>query len=250
VRGKVERVAVEILRSVHKAGDPMLDALEKAIPDSVSTRVYQGNTEWLILYGVGAPEHNSARNRHIAKGGKVLIWDLGYTDRKNNFRMSINDDHPQRWLDKTPTDKDLGVTLRDVHDPNGPVILVGMGRKSRAYLNEHSWERRAFAKLRKRGKKIIFRPKGRDQVELQGVPTDRKKDFNDLLVGASLVYARHSNCCIDAIISNVPFMCEDGAAKWLKDLSERETFLSKLAYWQWKPSEAAQAWEFAQRVVK
>lgn len=242
-------MAVEILRSVHKCGDPMLEALAKVIPDAIQTRAYQGFADWLILYGVGAPEHHAARLKHLANGGNVLIWDLGYTDRTHAFRMSINEDHPHKWLDRTPEDRELGVTLRDVHDPKGPIILVGMGRKSRAYLNDRDWEKRALAKLQKTGRPIIFRPKGRDKTVLK-CKTDRHTQFNDLLVGASLVYARHSNCCIDAIISNVPFKCQDGAALWLKDLSERETFLRKLAYWQWKPSQAKQAWEFAQEIVK
>jgi hypothetical protein len=242
-------MAVEILRSVHKRGDPMLDALAKVIPDAIQTRSYQGFGDWLILYGVGAPEHHAARLKHRAKGGNVLIWDLGYTNRSEAFRMSINQDHPHKWLDRTPADRSLGVTLRDVHNPEGHIILVGMGRKSRAYLGDRHWESRALAKLKRTGKKIIFRPKGRDSTQLN-CKTDRTSKFDDLLVGASLVFARHSNCCVDAIISNVPFKCQDGAALWLKDLSQRELFLSKLAYWQWKPSEAKQAWEFAQEIVK
>jgi hypothetical protein len=72
-------------------------------------------------------------------------------------------------------------------------------------------------------------------------------------MGASMLVCRHSNCAVDAVVAGVPIECEDGAAKWLDGKPykrrTRKDFLNRLAYWQWKASEAAQAWQFILKVT-
>lgn len=237
-------------------------AAAKAAGDHVKeTGSFEGRSDWLVLYGVGAAMNDEARNAQLARGGRVLLWDLGYIERKKvvgHLRMSIDTDHPQQWLDKTPADgarwRRLGVELREDADEAGPILLIGIGRKSRAYLKTGNWERTAYENLVRRfpGRRIVFRPKGRDETRL---PCDRDETtpIAELLRGASLVVCRHSNVGVDAAIAGVPFEAENGAAMWLQQREftpvNRMKFLQRLAFWQWRATEAAQAWAFAKQVV-
>jgi len=260
--------SVEILRAraVSASGEPMLAAISavaRACGDRVKeTSSYEGKSDWLVLYGVGAAVNNAARNAQVARGGRALVWDLGYVDRKKvvgHLRMSIDTDHPQQWLDKTPADgsrwRRLGLSLREEANPEGPILLIGLGRKSRAYLNAPDWERNAYRDLVARfpGRRIVFRPKGVDQICLP-CETDAETPIAHLLRGASLVVCRHSNVAVDAAIAGVPFKAENGAAMWLQQREftpvNRTKFLQRLAFWQWRSTEAAQAWAFAKQVVK
>lgn len=243
----------------------MLKALAsaaRAAGDQVTeTGRYEGRSEWLVLFGVGADVNDRARKAQLARGGRVLMWDLGYVDRKKvvgHLRMSIDVDHPQDWLEKTDAQPArwarLGVALREDADPAGPVLLIGLGRKAREYLRLPHWERDMLAGLLRRfpGRQIIFRPKGKDRTKLP-CTTDRETPIDQLLRGASLVVCRHSNCAVDATIAGVPFEAQDGAAMWLQRReftpANRLAFLQRLAYWQWRSTEAAQAWAFAKQVV-
>jgi len=259
--------SVEFLRA-HKlssSGEPMLLALAegaRAAGDQVEeTTQFRGKSDWLVLFGVGAAVNDQARKAQIARGGRVLHWDLGYFDRKKivgHVRMSIDSDHPQQWLDRTEPNPErwggMGVKLRSDSNPSGPILLVGLGRKSREYLKETMWERSMHARLRVRfpGRRIIFRPKGRDPLRLK-CEIDAATPFADLLRGASLVVCRHSNCAVDATIAGVPFEAENGAAMWLQQRdftpANRLEFLQRLSMWQWRATEAAQAWAFAKEVA-
>lgn len=237
-------------------------AAAKSAHDRVKeTQGFEGKSDWLVLYGVGAPVNHEARNAQLARGGRVLLWDLGYIERKKvvgHLRMSIDTDHPQQWLDKTPADgsrwRRLGMELREDANPDGPILLIGMGRKSRTYLNADDWSRTAYESLTKRfpGRRILYRPKGHDDTRL---PCDRdeKTPIAELLHGASLVVCRHSNVSVDAAIAGIPFEAENGAAMWLQKREftpvNRTKFLQRLAFWQWRATEAAQAWAFAKQVA-
>ncbi|OUL98547.1 hypothetical protein A8M77_30975 [Variovorax sp. JS1663] len=239
-----------------------LAAAARAAGDTVNeTHRYQGGSDWLILFGVGAKEHDAARRAQLAAGGRALVWDLGYIDREKkggHLRMSIDTDHPPQWLEKTPSDpsrlEKLSAKLREDADPSGPILLIGLGHKSRAYLKLKNWEQRAFESVQRRfpGRRVIFRPKGADELRL-ACDVDPTSSISDLLRGASLVVCRHSNVAIDAAIAGVPFEAEDGAAMWLHGREftreNRLEFLKRLAYWQWKPAEAAQAWAFAKEIA-
>lgn len=262
-------VRVEILkaRACSRTAKAILKAMHHAVIDAgdslVETHTYRGNSDWLMLWGVGAPENDAARRRHVAAGGRALLWDLGYVCREKEVghaKMSVDHDHPQQWLDRTPPDATrwdrLRTPLRRDHDPSGHIVLVGMGRKSRAYLHCDDWERRTFKALQAEfpGRRIVHRPKGEDDDYRLPCDRDWQSPIAHVLAGASLVVARHSNVCVDAVIAGVPFRSEDGAATWLngKEFSaaNRRDFLRRLAWWQWKAVEARQAWAFVKRITE
>lgn len=235
----------------------MLNALHR-VTGGVINNVYRGRFDWLILYGYGAPERNEARNKHVKSGRHVLLWDQGYFDRKHSLRCSIDQDHPQAWLDKTNPDPSRmnGIKLREDADPNGHIILVGLGIKTKVYLpHEKNWEQRSLDELRLRfpEREIIYRPKpGSPAVKLD-CKIDAVSSIEQLLKGASLAYCRHSNVAIDAAIAGVPFECIDGAAMWLQSKpftpENRLDFLRRVTWWNWRADEAAKAWQFIQGVT-
>lgn len=253
---------VEILRGKKpsETGEALLQALVSAIR-SAGDELVTAQPEVLVLYGVGAEVHDAARRAQIARGGRVLHFDLGYFGRKKvvgYVRMCLERDHPQHLLDATPNDPARwgrhGIQLREDADPKGPILLVGLGRKSRAYLNLPNWERDKLKALRQRfpGREVVFRPK-RGDVHL-GIRTDETTPIEQLLRGASMAVVRHSNVAVDAAIAGVPFEAEDGAAAWLQGreftAANRLDFLRRLAHWQYRPNEATEAWAFAKRMME
>lgn len=259
---------IEVLKTepCSASAHAMLSAMEvaaRAAGDEVAASgQYVGGSDLLILYGVGHPANDWARHKQIKSGGRVLMWDLGYFGPRRLdgwLRMSIDSDHPQAFLDRTPADSERwnahGIQLREDAEPDGPIIVIGLGRKSRQYLKARSWEHVAIERIRSKypGRRIVLRPKGEQFNPIKGVEVDRRESIGDVLKGASLVVARHSNCCVDAAIAGVPFECEDGAPMWLYSRpftrDNRLDFLQRLAWWQWKTTEAAQALQFAKGML-
>lgn len=257
--------SVEFLlpRRSNASAEPMLRALTQAALAAGhpvrESRQATHRCEWLVLFGVGSPAHDAARSRQIAQRGRCIHWDHGYVAREKlsgHLRLSIDQDHPQLWLDATAPDPSrwdsLGVPMREDAHPSGPIILVGLGAKSRLYLKAPDWEARTLATLERRfpGRSIIHRPKPKPGQDFPKLHCERDIDtpIADLLRGASLVVCRHSNVAVDATIAGVPFECEDGAAAWLTGkpftADNRLDFLRRLAWWQWRAGEAAQAWAF------
>lgn len=230
------------------------------VPHSRSC-VYRGAHELLMLWGVGRPGYQDIVNRHVASGRHAVMWDLGYLGRSKvsgHMRLSIDAWHPQSWLDRTEPDPSrfdrLGVEVSDQYDPQGHIVLVGMGPKSHAFLGSHGWEARKLEDLRRRfdGREIVFRPKpGKPVPDVACVHDERPLD--DVLKGASLVVCRHSNVAVDAVIRGIPIEVEDGAAKWIEgkpyNQATRLDFLHRLAWWQWRASEASDAWRFIKKVI-
>ena len=67
-----------------KTARMLLTALIDSAPDGVSitvTESYQGTEPYLVLWGVGRAEFMEARRRHLAGGGRVIMWDMGYLGR-------------------------------------------------------------------------------------------------------------------------------------------------------------------------
>lgn len=236
------------------------------------SRRYEGRCQWLALYGVGHTERNAWRHRHVAKGGFVACFDLGYLKQgkdpnESYMRVSVNHNHPYpRYMEATPNDNvrwnRLGIPIRDEASPDGPVIVVGLGPKSRVHLNIYDWEARKLADAKKRfpTRKIIYRPKPYGPYDsdkhVTWEPRDWLTPIDKLLKGASLVITRHSNVGIDAAIAGVPCETEDGAALYLykkesnPSRNKRVDFLHRLAYWQYQLPEMADAWKFLMGVVK
>lgn len=260
-------VLVEVLRgkTPPPTGEVMLhaltDALRRCGDSFVETEDYRGDSPWLMLFGVGAPKHYAARDLHVASGRRVMLWDLGYFGRQKltgYCRGSLDHDHPQAWLDKAPQDGTRwaahGLRLREDYKPDGHIVLVGLGRKGRVYHGE-GWEERKYAELVQRfpDRRIVYRPKRHSDPLV--LPCKRAADgqIQDVLRGASLVVCRHSNVAVDAVVAGVPFEAEDGAAMWLVgkewNKANRLDFLQRLAWFQWRPDEAARGWAFFKGVA-
>lgn len=259
---------VEILRGKRppRDGEAILVAMTAAVRAAgappLQTSTPKGESDLLMLFGVGVPAHDRARRQQIARGGKALLWDLGYfasAKARGYVRFSIDRDHPQHLMDRVPADPSRflqhNIELREDAHPDGPIILVGLGMKARAYLGHTNWEERTFSALARRfpGRRIVYRPKRpEDQVRL---PCERAPavPIEEVLRGASLVVCRHSNVAIDAAIAGVPFEAEDGAAMWLKQRAftpaNRLEFLQRLAWFQWHPTEARAAWNFIRSIA-
>lgn len=238
----------------------------------VETQSYRGTCDWLCVFGVGDPDYSEARRKHMAKGKRVICWDIGYFGQRTAdslrltrtaTRVSVDHDHPlPALLDKTVPDPSrwlaLGKTLREDADPSGPVVVIGIGPKSRLHLNEYGWERRALFKARERfpNRLVLYRskpvspkrnPQQPDPVVWDNYATGR---IEDVLQGASLVICKHSNVAMDACIAGVPVECEDGAAFWLyrkgstPTREQRVDFLCRVCWWEWKFMEMDKAWVF------
>lgn len=218
-----------------------------------------GRAYWLILWGVGAPGRSAMRDQHIAAGGRVALWDIGFfkrTKRDGHCKVSIDQDYISGWLDQTEPDtqrwSDLGIALRDDYNPDGHVVLAGIGPKEHAYRGHrlNDWESSKLAELKERfpGRRILYRPKPkRRYVELK-CEMDNESPINEVLHGAALVVCMHSNVAVDAVIAGVPFESEAGASIWLRGKEYtrevRLDFLQRLARWQYKTVEMAEAWMF------
>lgn len=227
------------------------------------TNKYHGGSDWLCMFGVGSPNRNGPRLKHVERGGLVACWDLGYTGRGKNpeksyVRVSVNHTHPQALLDETPPDPSRwdaqGIALRNDFDRNGHIVVAGMGPKSRIFLGIRGWEEWTLRQTQKRflGRQNLYRPKpqGPRDAHINWKPSDGISPIEDVLRGAAMAVCRHSNVAVDACIAGVPVECEDGAAHWLyrgdcnPGEARRLDFLRRLAWWQWRCGEMAEAWRF------
>jgi hypothetical protein len=223
---------VQVIRATNESrrGLEILGAMEACAPD----------LDALMLWGIGRAGHSAHRDRAVHQGRPAILWDLGYS--KGYYRVSLDHDHPWRLLDRAPeTGRAFPATLRE-DAGDGKILVIGMGHKSKRYLNSYAWEQRKVSELKRRfpGVPIQVRPKPRSG---DGAPSIEQE-----MKGARLVVCRHSNVAVDATIAGVPFECEDGAAYWLMGQpftrENRQRFLNRLAWFQWRVDEAPQAWKF------
>lgn len=220
---------------------------------------YRGEAKILAMWGVGAVGRSELRHQHIRNGGTVLLWDIGFFKRTKydgHCKASINDDFATRWLDRTEPDPhrwgELDIELREDHDPNGHIVLAGIGPKQHAYEGAviNNWEGRKLHELRRRfpGRRIVYRPKPRRPFAPLDCQTNATSDIAEVLRGASLVVCHHSNVAVDAVIAGVPFEADDGVSTWLRGKpytrEVRLDFLRRLARWQYKRAEMVEAWRF------
>jgi hypothetical protein len=236
----------------------MMEAGEGAGVEIVETRRYVGDSEVLMSYGLGHPVRKLWTDTHVRNGGRLIGWDLGYWLRDVpatfSMRCTLDADHPHKWIRPEPGDRweQSGIKLRHDAKPDGPVVLVGLGRKQRVHMGlfGQAWEHQKLKELRHRfpGREVVYRPKTPEPMQKVRVLSDMP--IEQVLRGASLVVCHHSNVAIDACIAGVPVECEDGAAFALyrdnpdPSPEQRLGFLQSLAWWQWNQSEALEAWKY------
>jgi hypothetical protein len=218
-----------------------------------SCREYSGSREVLMVYGAGDLARAPYVARHLARGGRVVCWDLAYWDRRDSLRVSIDGKHPtaQHLSACAFGAPRRSFTLREDADPRGYVLLVGLGRKSVVASGEEpfAWEHMALQRARSHwpGAKVVWRPKG-ELVGFQSLATLARTPIETALMGARGVICRHSNVAVDACVAGVPVVCDGGAAYALyKDNpnptpTERLAFLNRLSWWEWHKSDTAQFW--------
>jgi hypothetical protein len=212
----------------------------------------------LILYGLGGADRINIAAQHQARGKTFVAWDLGYWDRfthDRKYRLAFNSNHPHDVM-RGPVSPER-IRMHSVSNPNGPILLIGHGRKSNAVWAD-GWVVEKLSELRRvfPGKQIVYRPKPINPLEVHTLPISYGA-IDDALVGVSLVVCRHSNVAVDACRLGVPVVCDAGAAAEIypQTLSDRHNqpsedtrraFLQRLALWQYSANEADQAWDFIQ----
>lgn len=239
----------------------MLQAMAAAAPaGTVTDETYLGARRGLMLYGPGAPAKLPVIKRHLKFGGFVAMWDMGYWDRKDAMRLSVNHLHPTpQQLELAPAGPGRrAFELRSDADPEGPILLIGTGPKSVfAYgLGQPlAWEAEKVRDLHRRfpGRGILWRPKGDRPVFLHGTELHHGLPIEQAMRGCSLVVSHHSNASVDAVIAGVPFETEQGAATWFAGRhftpENRAEFLRKLSFWEWSRHEAPAAWQWIERIT-
>ena len=250
-----------LIHNINRRGNEMLNAMDDAGKDCKISTHYTASTPWLMTYGLGHLQRKQWTDAHLRNGGKLIGWDLGYWDRQNTMRLTIGADHPWKLIKDMPAERfeSSGLKLTNTYDPDGHILLIGMGIKSRAQFGykDQQWELETLTKIQKAypGRKILYKPKKPERFIIKQFDGDIK----DALKNCSLVVCRHSNVAIDSCLHGVPVSCVDGAGRWLysddiehpvsPDVQQRLKFLQNLAWWQYKPSEAKLAWKFIRGVL-
>jgi hypothetical protein len=256
--------SLEVLVNVPDKWGKYLDALAATFPGkSVETKRYKGGSDILICWGLGGAEQWRAFRAQRAAGKTVIGIDLPYWRRDaglgadRHVKISINAQQPiANKLPPASIDRfmSFGVNLRETYDPSGPVVLGGLGAKSRAWLGYKGpqWELKRAQEIRARfpDKQIIYRPKNmrHERLPVDNCVTQGTGPIESVLSGASLVVVRHSNVAVDCVINGVPCVCEHNAANYLwpdtlngehalPDREARLEFLGRLAHWQYSLKE-------------
>lgn len=227
---------------------------------------YRGASDLLMLWGPGAPNRWPAMQKQLAAGGHVAALDLAYWNREDKFRVSIDAAHPQAWVMRKewPRARLVAdrVSIGDVWNPQGPVILAGLGEKARVqYVPQtvDDWEAAMIATVRAAGRELRYRAKRPGRVPA-GVPSTGDGPIETVLRGASCIITWHSNVAVDAIRLGIPVVCRDGAAAAVcgstyvptlepLDPALRDRFLSNLAWFQWRPDEVKSCWKWMRELL-
>lgn len=236
----------------------------------VPTTSFQGGADVLLLWGPGAPDRFEPMRRQIAAGGHVVAVDLAYWHREAKARISIDAAHPQAFVMRqacpsTRLDED-GITLEDRWNPDGPIVIAGIGRKAKVQYGEavDHWEAEMAAACRAQWptRPVVYRPKrAADVWPSWATARTSHQSIDAVLGGASLVITWHSNVAVDAIRLGIPVVCHDGAAAAVSpsvvpvaprplSVEQRRQFLSNLAWFQWAPQEAAPMWTFVSELLR
>jgi len=246
-------------------GVAMLSAMIDAAPIPVKVRdAYVGDCDLLMIYGNGHAIRRKSWAAHLQAGGRCVGWDLGYWRRElpdASMRLMIDADHCTAMIRPEPASRWDATRIGMREDAgNGHILLIGQGFKSLRVTNEPalSWEMRRLREILAAfpDSRVLYRPKrARDPgLIAKRVKVSTVGTIEQALSGARLVVCRHSNVAVDACIAGVPVVCEAGAAAALYNgdicnipkisTAQRLAFLQSLAWWNWRPSEAAQAWTY------
>lgn len=236
---------------------------------AVASTTYRGRSDVLVFWGPGAPERRAVMQRQVDRGGHALALDLSYWSRDRKFRVSVDAAHPQAWVMRrdwpaTRLTSDR-VLIADRWNPNGPVIVAGIGRKARVQYGSavEEWERQMMAAAATRWpeRRVLYRRKQLDAPVPVGATLANDGPIEGVLDGASLLITWHSNVAVDAIRLGIPVVCRDGAAAAVcpSELTDadpqplavdvRARFLQNLAWFQWAPEEARQFWAWVPQVL-
>lgn len=244
--------------------EAMLRTAVQAGVTATAVRAYTGKQRLVMTWGLGHPGRRAALLQHVQDGGHVIGWDLGYWHRHDHYRLTIDADHPDKLLGQLAYTGDrfdkAGIALRHDYVADGPIVLVGLGRKSRDVLGytEQQWEESMYQTLRTwyPTQPIVYRPKKPEAFSLCPIA---QGEIDQVLRGASFVVCNHSNVAIDACVAGIPVVCNDGAAAALygndvvtpfnPTYDQRLAFLRRLAWWQWTPNEAFNAWIFLKQII-
>lgn len=253
----------------------LFEALGRSAPQSriqiSHTTQYQGRSDWLLLYGPGGLDRQAAMVGQRLRGGRTICWDAPYWQRGTKLRVSIDHAHPQAWVMRYdwPSGRYLqdhwGFHLESYWDQSGPIVVAGLGPKARVQYGAaliDAWEAGMIMGCRRRwpGRRILYRSKPPHHTGPPDVHRAAAGQIETILRGVSLVVTWHSNVAVDAIRHGIPVVCADGAAAAVcpATLPEeprplptvvRDRFLANLAWFQWAPDEAAEAWHFLRTLL-
>lgn len=230
------------------------------------TTTYHGASPWLMLWGPGGVNRFDPMRRHMAAGGRVIAWDAAYWHRDRQHRLSIDAAHPQAWVMRRnwPASRLARdpVSVANRWDPNGPVIVAGIGAKASLQYGSDVpvWEDLMIQTCQRKGWEVRYRPKPGHYRQPSGVTQAGTGPIESVLSGASLLVTWHSNVAVDAIRMGIPVVCRDGAAKAVYpepleaehrpiDPAVRDQFLANLAWFQWSAYDAAGCWAFLQELL-
>lgn len=245
-------------------GRRMLEAMIDTCPLPVTVRNrYGGDCEILLSYGAGHEGRRPWVLEHIRRRRRFVGVDLGYWDRPEpdaGMRITLDGDHCTKFLRPEPAHRwdSRGVPLRSDANPEGVIMVIGQGIKSRRIAGQTGaeWLNSVFDRVRAAhpGVPIAYRRKRQSDPMPRRVLSVPEIPIEEALTSARMVVCQHSNVAVDACIAGVPVVCTAGAASSLygSDLcnpinptpAHRLEFLRSLAWWNWRPSEARELWTY------
>lgn len=220
------------------------------------------------LVSVYAPHHAAdvgvmygwKRHQQLQRYARFVYADLGYWQRDNYYRLAVGGWGPERYVCAgLPASRleALGLQLKPWREQGNEIIVAGATAKAAGEhgLGYMEWERRAVARLRECGRKVVYRPKPNDRLAqpIAGAGYDTRP-ISEALANAWALVTHHSNSAVDALLAGIPVHCEIGAAAAmsvpLDQIGEaplvegREQFLADVAWLQWTLDEmrSGEAW--------
>jgi hypothetical protein len=213
-----------------------------------------------VFYGLEG--HLPALFADALERSTVVCVDLGYWNRREGGRylgyhkVVVNARHPTAYYRKPahPPDrlKRLGLKIEPWKrpNPNGAILLAGMGAKGAAAEGYYpqQWERAAVDALKAvTDRPIWYRPKPNDPLAAPIPGTSyagKDRPLEADLAGAWAVVTHHSNVAVDALLAGIPVFCFGGVARdmGLQDFrlieapiypDGRDQWAADVAYTQW-----------------